>query len=116
MPQGTSEAGTSVGEPAELPSSLPEAAVDRLVPTIPFEQWPFELLEVEMSTAKRPDYWAPMDKGMAEMITQEAQSGDHSFMICYGTGNKWKYMIDFNKWMQTNAGTGTTRKFRFRML
>jgi hypothetical protein len=115
IPREPSEAGTSDGDPSEMPPS-PVVTGSRLLPVPPFEQWPFELLEVETSTAKKPDYWEPMSKEMAERITTEAQSGDHSVVICYGKGNKWKYMVDFDRWTQTNMETGTVRKFRFRML
>jgi hypothetical protein len=88
----------------------------RLVPLIDFAEWPFELLEVDLSTKKKPDNWGRMDEDMAEMIRQEAQKGKTKFIICYGRTTKWKYEIDFKDWSQLNMGTGTKRKLKFGIL
>jgi hypothetical protein len=85
----------------------------RLVPMIPFKDWPFELLEVDLSSKRKPDHWCKTDSEMAEAIRKEAQKGGINFTICYGEGNKWKYEINFADWTQLNVGTKTVRKLRF---
>jgi hypothetical protein len=93
-----------------------EKAGGRLVPKISFAEWPFELLEVDLSSKKKPDHWGRMDADMAEAIRKEAQKGETMFTIVYGSTTKWKYVIDFSDWSQLNVGTGTKRKLRFGFL
>ena len=80
----------------------------------PFADWPFGLLEVDLSTKKTKDSWGKMDPEMAEAIRCEAQKGKTQFEITLMVKKTaWKYEIDFKAWTQTNLVSGTVRKIRF---
>ena len=80
----------------------------------PFADWPFDLLEVDLSTKKTKDVWGKMDPEMAEAIRREAQKGKTQFEITLMVKKTaWIYVIDFKAWTQTNLESGTVRKIRF---
>jgi hypothetical protein len=108
-------ADSSDEESPDRAAPAPEEVV-RLVPQLNFEDWPFELLEVDLWTKKQKDNWGRMDGEMAEAIKKEAQKGGTKFRIVYGKTKKWTYEIDFMKWTQLNVGTGTERRMRFGVL
>jgi hypothetical protein len=64
-----------------------------LRPTVPFEDWPFSVLDVDVSTAKKPNNWVPCDENIVKLTIKEAQLGETTFMI----GDKWNYMFNFKE-------------------
>jgi hypothetical protein len=116
-PKRPTDADSDSGDDDARGLPQPSIAQDvRIVPQIAFADWPFELLEVDLSTKKKPDNWDRMDLGMAQAIRTEAQKGATKFRIVYGKTTKWTYEIDFADWSQLNVGTGTKRKLRFGVL
>ena len=112
--------------PAKKPKTRPEKSddddqasgvgepTDTLLPVIAFADWPFALLEVDLSTKKQKDHWGPMDPDMAEAIRHEAQQGNTQFEISLMIKNLvWIYKMDFVTWTQENVASGKVRKFRF---
>ena len=82
--------------------------------SLPFAEWPFALLEVDLSTKKLKDHWGPMDPEMAEAIRREAQKGKTHFEISLMVKKvAWVYKIDFLAWTRENLESGTVRKLRF---
>ena len=106
--------GDSPGQAFRDSASVALANWPFMVLDRPFADWPFALLEVDLSTKKIKDKWGPMDAEMAEAIRCEAQKGKTQFEITLIVKKTaWRYEIDFKAWMQTNLESGTVRKIRF---
>ena len=105
-PKPTSEASSSDDD-------VPAPGTEKIT-KLPFADWPFALLEVDLSTKKQKDHWGPMDPEMAEAIRHEAQQGNTQFEISLMIKNLvWIYKMDFVTWTQENVASGKVRKFRF---
>ena len=69
----------------------------RICLMIPFAEWPFALLEVDLSTRKSPDTWGPMDPDMAAAIGRAAQREAREFEIS-PRSRKWHVSTRWTSW------------------